>query len=558
MTVPPSPFPRWLRAVWPYGLAALSGLLLVGSMPGTAVPPAWVILLVPLLGGLDALAARPVPRGRPWLRRGLRAYLACALMGFVWAVGTGDWLVNTMHVFGHLPLALALGINAVGHGLLVGTEFWLTVAVPLLLTRHRPALALFVVPLWATGVQVLLPRLFFWSWGQFMYPLPALVQPADLLGSGGLNLIHLPLQLVLYAAVRQALHLPVVPRRQLTAAGLGVIALLGVAVGYGIWRTNDLAAVQDAAPTARVVAVQPNFSLRHLASNPALSPSDRQQSLSTLFADSDRALATMPPVPAGSPTIVVWPESVFPAAYRHHEQARTAVQNWVRSRGVHLVLATVDAERGPEGRQVYGASVHVPPEGEPAQVYHKIVLMPWGEWIPGGETFPLYRRLIKAWIPQIGEFSPGDAYTVFDLGQGVRLAPMICYDATQTDVARGMTANGANLGLVLANLGWFGPTTASLQFEHVIRFRSIENRLPLFFISQNGRTVFFDALGRPTGRMLPSFTADTLTLDAPLVGTGSLYSHYGVWIDRLWMLLGALALAFAGWDRWRAGRRQQS
>ena len=149
--------------------------------------------------------------------------------------------------------------------------------------------------------------------------------------------------------------------------------------------------------------------------------------------------------------------------------------------------------------------------------------------------------------PQIAEFTPGSEFTVFPIDERVRIAPMICYDATQTGIARGMAKAGANLGFVLANLGWFGPTSASLQFEHVIRFRAIENRIPMLFVSQNGRTVIFDALGEPIAEPLGHFTAGALVVDAPAPDIGSLYTQFGVEIDGFWLLLGIAALATGLW-----------
>jgi apolipoprotein N-acyltransferase len=522
-------------------LAVLSGLFLAGSMPGSAVPLAWVPILVPLWLAADELLARPgLSRGqRLWRLLG-----ACWAMGAVWAAVTGGWLINTAHVYGGLSLPVAHAVNLVGHALLVGSEFFAVAVIPFVVTRERPRWALAWVPVWGAAVQAYWPHLFMWSFGQFLWPVPALVQAADILGSAGLNLIYLPLQLILFGWVKEALGRPIASRRELAAGTAIVMALLACAAGYGAWRMEWLVAA-EARPAVRVVAVQPNFSLKRLASNPALSPSDREQSLGALLSDSERALAEAGPT--ALPTVVVWPESVYPAAYFRNVPARERVEGWVRARGIHLVLASADAEPAPpgeegeDGQRIYGIAVHVPPAGSPPEVYRKIFLMPWGEWIPFGRWFPWYRRLLKAWIPQIAEFEAGTEHTVFPVAPGVRVAPLICYDATQVPIAQGMAANGANLALVLANLAWFGPTSASLQFEQVIRFRAIENRLPLFFISQNGRTLLFNARGEPATPALPLFEARSLAADIPLPDVASIFSAHGAWIDRSYAVL-ALAL----------------
>jgi apolipoprotein N-acyltransferase len=357
--------------------------------------------------------------------------------------------------------------------------------------------------------------------------------------------------LVLAAWVLEGLNRPVLPRRDLIWGSGIALALVAAAGVYGVLRMDAVQAAARGAPDVRIVAIQPNFSLKRLASNPALSPSDREQSLGALLRDSERALREGGP--SQVPTVVVWPESVYPTAYFLNEPVRELVERWVRSRGIHLVLASVDVRRTPDtasGRSVYGISVHVPPDGGEPRVYRKIFLMPWGEYIPFGDWFPFYRRLLKAWIPQIGEFQAGTEHTVFPVSEDVRLAPMICYDATQVDIAQGMTANGANLALVLANLAWFGEGTASNQFEHVIRFRAIENRQPLLFISQNGRTLIFDANGDPGERILPAFQSGALVADLKLPNTRSLFTAYGGAVNVLFVL-GAVGVWGLVWWRKR-------
>ena len=532
-------------------LALLSGLLLARSFPGHEIPLLWTVILVPLLLAAQEIEERP---GLSWVQRLARLFGACWAMGVAWAAVTGDWMINTMFVYGGLPLPVAHLVNLAGHSLLVGAEFFAAVALPFALARGRPRWTLALVPLWAAAVQAYWPHLFMWSFGQFMWQAAPLVQAADLVGSAGLNLIYLPFQLLGFAWVRAALGRPVVTRRELVWGSALAAALCIGAWGYGAARMAQVAEAQSGPPAVRVIAIQPNFSLKRLASNPALSPSDREQSLGALLRDSESALEA-----AGAsalPTVLVWPESVYPTAYFLNAPVRELVERWVRGRGAHLVLASVDVVRAPDSaaeRSIYGISVHVPPDGAPPEVYRKIFLMPFGEFIPFADWFPWYRRLLKDWIPRIGEFERGTEYTVFPVSPEVRLAPMICYDGTQVAIAQGMAAQGANLALVLANLAWFGEGTASLQFEHVIRFRAIENRVPLLFVSQNGRTVLFDARGEPASEILPAFQARALTAEIALPNLRSAFTHHGGAVDAAFAVL-ALAVwgAMAWWGRRRS------
>ena len=131
-------------------------------------------------------------------------------------------------------------------------------------------------PFWIAAAQVYLPRMFHWTFGQFMWPWSWLIQGADILGSAGLNLIFIPLQLVLYGWVKTVLGDPPASRKEMAAASAIVALLLAASALYGQLRLTEMAESAARGNPLRVVAVQPNFSLARLASNPALSHSDRE------------------------------------------------------------------------------------------------------------------------------------------------------------------------------------------------------------------------------------------------------------------------------------------
>ncbi|MDH4225946.1 MAG: apolipoprotein N-acyltransferase, partial [Deltaproteobacteria bacterium] len=308
----------------------------------------------------------------------------------------------------------------------------------------------------------------------------------------------------------------------------------------------------------RLVGIQPDFSLKLLASNPEMSYSDRTMSLGTLLGDSTKALQQTPPgvnpikghVGGTLPTVVVWPESVYPLPFTDKgdwaPQApvmANAVREWTALRRIHLVMASMevapslDSQGRWNGWDYFGAAIHVSPDEKPLELYRKIFLIPFGETIPFGDWFPTYRALLKSWIPQISEFKSGTDYTVFNIAPGVTAAPLICFDATRPDITRGMVERGANLGVVMANLAWFGKTGASPQFAQYVRFRAMENRIPIFLVAQSGESVLINRLGREASPKLPLFEAGSVAAAVTLWPGGGFYTRYGFWVE-LGFLLG--------------------
>ena len=533
-------------------LVALTGVLWALASPHWQFPLTWPLVFVPLLLALDRVLRKAPARGfGRWLR-----VLGCTWpAGILFATLTGEWVTNTAFVYGQLPWPLAFGVNALGYGTLHGLELFWLIGVPFTLAWPHPLRAAALTTLWATTFQLFLPRFLFWTYGQLMLPAIALVQFADVLGSGGLNLLYLPLQFLLYAVLRARMFPAEVDPRAMTRAamalGLGFLA----AHAYGSWRLSALDEPALGAPVRSVmlVGIQPNFSLAALASNPALAHSDREASLDALLSDSTAALAGLNRDPA-LPVLVLWPESVYPVPYFYFPAERGRVEAWVREQGVNLVLATTDMRlMGAPGqrirREVFGAAVHVAPDGHARGVYHKIVLIPWGETIPLADVIPGYRELLLNWIPQISEFTAGKEHTVFQMASPaeeknpIGVAPMICFDASVESVARGMAGNGARVGVVLANLAWFGRTSVADQFAWFARFRAIENRMPIVFLSQNGESLLLDPAGRETMPRLEQFTHGAFIARVNVPPDTRLYTRFGQWVNRgfLVALLGLLA-----------------
>lgn len=546
----PEPPPRLmalLRSRWGLiGLATLTGVLLGYSAPGHDVPFFWVINFVPLFLALDLLLRFGSGRLR---RRWLAAAGLCWWVGVLSAVITGGWVVNTAHVYGGLPLAVAHGVNALGYGSLLGIETFLHIGLPFLLAWEAGALGVALFLLWSVAVTPILPRFLFWTYGEMMFRTEALVQAADLAGSAGLNLPVAALHLLLFGWIRHRYAPRARGRPTLIRATAATAVLFAALAVYGMWRMSAVDQAARDSLTVRMVGIQPNFSLKEIASNPSLSPSDRRRSVSALIADTDQVLENSPVQP-GEATVVVWPESAYPGFYAMNPQLRKRVESWVRRRGIHLVLAIQDAVRSrdaPRGYDIYGASLLLAPNGRPAALYRKMVLIPFGETIPLGDWFPWYRDILRRQIPQIAEFTPGQEYTVFDVAPGVRLAPMICFDAARYQVTRGMVSRGANVGVVQANMAWFGRSTATDQFEQMVRFRAIENRIPLMLVSQSGTSVLIDAKGRVSSPRLEKFVSGSLDERVPVSGLAAPYTAIGPWVQRI---LPIVLLILVGWRLW--------
>ncbi len=163
---------------------------------------------------------------------------------------------------------------------------------------------------------------------------------------------------------------------------------------------------------------------------------------------------------------------------------------------IDILLGTIDEEPG----RAYNAALLVSDSGRDIQLYRKLHLVPFGEYIPGRHTIPLLARIIGDQVP--GDFDVGTDYTVFQLTTpAVRVAPLICFEDSIGELTRHFVLPahghpGANLLVNVTNDGWFLHSAGSLQhLAHAI-FRCVETRRPMVRAANTGVTCFVNELGR--------------------------------------------------------------
>jgi len=499
------------------------------NAPGFGTHWLGLISLFPLIFILEKLHAEDALSFR---KRALLFFGICWLAGGIAASIGGYWITNSTHVFGHLPWPAALMITAVGYGLEVGFQLFVYFGIPLLLI---PKLNNWDLPLRLAFVLALdpwYPRLIHWNYGALTFSeFPWIEQLADIIGSSGLLLYSAGFAFLLSGWLRWKSGK--LSHKKILQASFLYLLLWIIGLSYGAWRTQNLE-TKFTEPNSKsskltVLVIQPNFSLQDLASNPQLAHSKRQQNLESLLTDSRKALAELPQN-TSTEKLLVWPESVFPDAYFKSKNSRLKVSAFAEEHQTNILFTTVDWERTQTGHKFYGVSVLVGKKGEVLGRYNKIFLIPFGEMIPFSDWFPGIAAWLRNNIANMSEFDRGTEYTVFPLAEDIQLSAPICFDIFNPKVMRGMVLNGSNLVLNLSNLAWFGRTTASDNMVATLRWRAIENRVPVVFASNNGESLFIAANGKNMSQQLGLFEEGTLTSTVQLQHQFSFYREYAEWV----------------------------
>jgi len=504
-----------ITKLWPWLAAICSGILYAACFaPFNLTWFCW-IALTPLIAAIWFSGAES---RYPWLRNLLLGYVAG--LTFFWIVFS--WL-TTVTVLGWFVLefymALYFAIWAWFCGLLrpragrrksAGSGKWgemlaqaRTTATPApspwVKSTNNLRLAFVLAAAWTT-VEWLRGWVFSgFGWnnlGVALHDYWPLIQITDLTGVAGLSfLVAFANVIVLTTAYR----LVVEARTRVMRPHFDFTVTMAAIVGVLIF---GLRATQISPPTKplRVAAVQSN-----VPQTQKFDPQFTRRIFDQFRRLSEIALRSNPP-----PDLLVWPESSMPGPVLADQESYKFVMDLAASADTDLLLGTIDVDQ----QDVYNAALLVSDGGEHVQVYRKIHLVAFGEYVPGRHTVPLLAQIVGNQVP--ADFKAGKEPTVFTLTNSeIHVAPLICFEDTIGELTRQFvlpneTSPGANLIVDVTNDGWFQRSAGSHQHLANAIFRCAETRRPMIRAANTGVTCFINQFGRVT-QMLRDDTGSTFT-----------------------------------------------
>ena len=188
---------------------------------------------------------------------------------------------------------------------------------------------------------------------------------------------------------------------------------------------------------------------------------------------------------------------------------------------------------GATGLRRFNAAILFEPNRQALGFYHKMHLVPFGEYFPLIETLPWLRALTPFRNEKPQSLNFGEAPISLPLGP-YRLAVSICFEDTIPHVIRRSFADAdpaaqPDVLLNLSNDGWFhGSAELDMHLASGV-FRCIENRVPLARAVNTGLSALVDGNGEIRDS-LPKETNGVLTVTVPLDKRTSYYSRWGDWL----------------------------
>jgi apolipoprotein N-acyltransferase len=177
----------------------------------------------------------------------------------------------------------------------------------------------------------------------------------------------------------------------------------------------------------------------------------------------------------------------------------------------------------------------------PSQRYHKVHLVPFGEYIP--------LKAVWGWVIEVlhiplSDFARGAVdQRPLAIG-GQRVAANICYeDAFGEEIIRQLPE--ASVLVNVSNLAWFGDSFAPWQHAQMSQMRALETGRMMLRATNTGVTAIIDAKGRMLAS-LPLFSAGSLSGEIQGYAGSTPYVRWGnAPVLAVWGLLGTGLLGAA-------------
>jgi len=251
--------------------------------------------------------------------------------------------------------------------------------------------------------------------------------------------------------------------------------------------------------------------------------------------------------------LIIWPETATPEALRYDPESFALVTNLAVKANAHLLTGTIDVTPYSTNRpEAFNGAILIRPDSSLGGIYHKIHLVPFGEYVPLRKIVPFFKWL----TPITDSFERGEEFTIFHLKE-LRFGVVICFEDTVPKVYRRFVQHGADFMVNLTNDAWFKDSPAAEMHLANAVFRCAETRRPLVRCTNNGVTCIVDEFGfvNPATRVT-SFTQGILICDlaVPRASGLTFYAAHGDWVVGLCAIVTGLTSTLI----WKRKRRSAS
>ena len=397
----------------------------------------------------------------------IKAFLLSYLTGIIFWLGTIYWLIHVTFpgmIILILYLALYFGLFGLAFSCteyrVQGTKLFFIPAMWVLLEYMRSHLF--------TG--------FPWALlGYSQYLNLPIIQIADITGAWGVSFLVMLINIVIYSALGCRIS-ALGKERKYSFAILALIA----ALAYGYYKLYQIPYTKHQTPL-KISVIQGNIPQEF-----KWDPEAKDYIL-------EKYLNITRKVNKDKPDLIIWPEAALPVVLEEEPSFIEQVKKLAKEIKISILLGVVNVQND----HYYNSALLISSEGEILTKYHKLHLVPFGEYIPFRKILPFLETIVP-----IGDFTAGREYTLFrvrstEYGVRSKFSALICFEDLFPELSREFCKRGADFLVNITNDAWFKKTSSPYQHFQASVLRAVENRVSLVRAANTGVSGFI----APTGEI---------------------------------------------------------
>ncbi len=390
-----------------------------------------------------------------------------------------------------------------------------------------------------------------WSWldtGNVFAAYPAWVQWYEFTGTAGGTLWVLGINLLLFAGLKQYFEHGLFTKKFKWYTGLAIaIFLLPSVVSWFMWHNHE----ETSAPV-EVVIIQP-------AEDPYDPVSTEAEAAQRVEKMIRLANSKIPP----DTRFVVAPEAANPrGVWKQQDESHPTIiklrehikdypgLSWVMGSFTYRLYPPGDPP-SPTARPYGNTGQHydsfnsaiMVEQDQPVQYYHKSKLVPGIERMPYFTLLAPLSGLVDRFGGIAGSLGTQDDRSVFETGDGIAIAPAVCYESIYGEYMGRYMQKGATLLFVVTNDGWWRDPPGYRQHNQYARLRAIESRRSIARSASTGISSFINQKGEITAE-IPWGESGAMVSDLNKNSQITFFTRTGNYLGSFAAFLSALLLLY--------------
>ncbi len=332
------------------------------------------------------------------------------------------------------------------------------------------------------------------------------IQAADIIGSLGLSLIIIYINIFLYKAF---INFKISEKKFYLNFSTAVLIFIAVLI-YGFIQKSSY---DVSGKKIRIGLIQPN-----------LDPWDKW-SMGDLNSLLNLYLGLSQEAINEGAQLLIWPETALPVYLMdgNHQSIVDSLYKFLERNKIYLLTGMPDliyynkadhpddakySKAGDFYYSTFNAIILLSPSTRDIQRYGKSKLVPFGEKVPYADKIPFLGSLIK-WGVGITGWNIGRDTTVFSLPfpeaknksiaysktDSLHIDGLVCYESIFPDFVAQFVDKGAEMIAIVTNDSWYGKLSGPYQHKEYASLRAVENRRSVVRAANGGISCIINPLG---------------------------------------------------------------